>query len=85
MKIDIKGIQNSLNTQLKELSYQKLNLQPLIKYFEEMNGSLGHFMAQFKKCFPKIYVFHEETFNESKYLTKSDPKFHNLVSQFKSN
>lgn len=20
-----------------------------------MNGALGHFMAEFKKCFPKIY------------------------------
>lgn len=85
MKIDIQGIQRKFHGQVRELSYERLNVQPIVKFFQEMNGALGYFMAQFKKCFPKIYVFQDETvFNDSKYVTKEQLKF-NTVSEFKSN
>jgi hypothetical protein len=35
-----------------------------------MNGALGHFMAEFKKCFPKLYNVQEEQLNSSRFFTK---------------
>ena len=32
-----------------------MNVIPIVKVFQEMNSVMGHFMAEFKKSFPKLY------------------------------
>lgn len=52
-----------------------------------MNGALGHFMAEFKKCFPKIYRMKSDSFDSDKINDSSPIKLEagfNTLNQFKS-
>ncbi len=52
-----------------------------------MNGALGHFMAEFKKCFPKIYRMKSDSYDSDKINDSSPIKLEarfNTLNQFKS-